>query len=197
MAVDNRKGAAMASMTLPGSAQTPLPPDDQIGSPGSAAPVAPPKRWPGTPIVIVLLVLGLAAAAFGVFRLTAEDSELARLDDELAALEADTEEAAAAEDAAQEGSAAVIAAAEDLDVALVAMADALEVYAEAEHSIVLQYNLAWETSTNVDELAAAMSANVKPAAQEAKTALDTLLQAFADAQASMAELRSVLDGEGS
>lgn len=185
----------MASMTLPGSAQTPLPPD--VASSASAAPAAPPRRWPGTPIVVVLLVLGLAAAAFGVVRLTAEDSELARLDEELAALEADTEDAANAEDAALQRSAAVITATEDLDVALVAMADALEAYAEAEHEVVLQYNLAWENSTNVDQLAAAMSANVKPAAETARSALDTLLQAFADAQASMAELRTVLDGEGS
>ena len=184
----------MASMTLPGSAQTPLPPEDVIASSG---PAAPPKRWPGTPIVVVLLVLGLAAAAFGVFRLTAEDSELAKLDEELAALEADTEDVAGAEDAALERSAAVIAAAEAVDVALVAMADALEVYAEAEHEVVLQYNLAWEASSDVDQLAAAMDGNVKPAAQEAKSSLDTLLQAFADAQTSMAELRNVLDGEGS
>lgn len=184
----------MASMTLPGSAQTPHPPDD-LARP--TVPAAPVRRWPSTQVAIVLLVLGLAAAAFGVFRLTAEDSELAKLDDELAALEADTEDASATEEGALQRSAAVTAATEDFDVALVAMADALEVYAEAEHSIIIQYNLAWETSTNVDELAAAMDANVKPAAEEAKSALQTLLQAFADAQTSLAGLRTVLEGEGS
>jgi len=86
-------------------------------------------------VFVVLLVLGVVFGAFGIVRLTAEDPEVAKLEDELETVESSAVAAEQEAAAASASADSIRAAAVDLDDKLLVMGEAIEIRREGDRLI--------------------------------------------------------------
>jgi hypothetical protein len=155
------------------------------------------------------VIVGVGLGVFGVVRLTADDPEIDRLNDEIAAIQADIEvvgaekadvEAqlvAASEEirAAQDSSRAMVTGARNLDEALLEWLEAFENFFEAEVGFLDTWFLVVERvhdHASIDRWLSDVDAEVRPALEGARDARDTLLEAFTHAEVALAELEQTL-----
>ena len=152
------------------------------------------------------VVVGVGLGIVGVVRLTADDPEIDRLNDEIAAVDDDATVVAAEKaevDAQllavvsdQEGQEAMVTAAGNLDQALVDWVEHFEDFVEASQDKVAAWNAALARDTSIEQLAADVDAEVKPALEAVRGARDALLEAFEEAEAALAELEQTLANSG-
>lgn len=171
-------GGPMTAPTMPSAA--------------GSGPKRPPQMW----IFAVIAVLGLLLGVFGITRLTATDPEVGRLEDQLAAVESDVSDARGDAEAITAGAEELAVAAQALDDSIVTLVDKLEAFADAERNVVITWNNLLATSGSIEEEHSRFDAEMVPAIDAAKTALNEMLEAFTSTLTSQTALQDALANEG-
>lgn len=190
--------------------------DQGRGTPGGPAvdvlparpPVGPPPGPPPGPVpqqraksshnmfYAAAVVIGIALGAFGIIRLTAEDAELGRLDEELAALEAEEDDLRASVTEARAQEALIVAATEELDAALVDLAASFDAFVDGQTNVVDAWNLLLDSSVSLEDEAARFDTEVRPAVTAAQATVTELLEALTRTQAAYGALQDALATQG-
>jgi hypothetical protein len=144
-----------------------------------------------------LIVVGVLLGVFGVIRMTAEDAEVGRLEDRLAAVETDQTEVRGQLDDVEAEQAAVVEATTELDASLVGLVDSFEAFVQAQQDVVAAWNQVFAPlEQTVDQLVASVETLVKPEITKAKAALNDLLEALATTSTLYQDTLAVTGGEG-
>lgn len=182
--------------------------DQGRGAPGGATYDVLPQRPPAGPppgppparsaassrnlLYAAAVVVGLVLGAFGVIRLTAEDSELARLDDELTAVEADQGDVRDQLTQTKAEETAVVEAAVALEAALVDLSAKFDAFVDGQNDVVQTWNLLLDSSATVAEEGAGFDAQVRPAITAAQATVTVLLEALTQTQDAYSALQDAL-----
>ena len=142
----------------------------------------------------VLIVLGVALAAFGVYRLVAGDSEVDRLESEVATLESELVDVEDQILSVQTREDELVAAALDLDTALINLEVSVEAFVDAQQAAVGIYNSAI-SPLDPAERPPVIEAQFVPAVNATEAALSELLTAQAEAKAALAAAQAVAGTE--
>jgi hypothetical protein len=149
----------------------------------------------GTLIYVVLILVGVGLAIFGVIRLTAEDPEVERLSNELASLQEQRDDLVAQLATTEARGAEVSAAAEGLDDSLEDLVATYEAFVENHQTVVDDWNAIVNEVADAD-LSGAVEDEVLPDIEEAASLRGALQEAFDQAQVALTRMRDVLESGG-